>query len=138
MSTQGIFDNFMTTTIHSEVESPKQLLWRMTWRRIKAFLPNFIQDLFRGFIPPTSTESTSTTGDSRSDEITVEESDLHVSDSGGAAARSSPVAVPAQVVSGGNSSPPPGPGVDVGSPSRSPYLSSITGMQNILVTGFSL
>ena len=91
-----------------------------------------------GFTPPTLTKATPTIGDSLSDEITAEESDSHLSDSVSAAARSSPVAVPVQVISRGNSSPPPGPGMNVGSPSRSPQHSSITGMQNLPVAGFSL
>lgn len=126
MSTQGIFDNFMNPSSQSEVDHPKQQLWAVTWRRIETFLPNFIQELFPNFVPsasttevPPSTED-SCVGDARESENT-----------GGVTALmpSSPVAVPAQVISGGNSSPPPG--LDVGSPSRSPQQSSITGNENV-------
>ena len=118
MSTQGIFDTFMNPSSQSEADSPKQQLWEMTWRRIETFLPNFIQELFPSFTPPTSSKATPTTENSHSEEKESQ------NDSLGAAVISSPVAVPA--VSGGNASPPPA--LDVGSPSRSPQQSSITGM----------
>ena len=68
------------------------------------------------------------TEDSHSEEKEIKENQ---NDSLGAAVVSSPVAVPA--VSGGNASPPPA--LDVGSPSRSPQQSSITGMYVCYVRG---
>ena len=121
MSTQGIFDTFMNSSSQSEADSPKQQLWETTWGRIETFLPNFIQELFPSFTPPTSSKATPTTENSHSEE---KESKDSQNDSLGAAVVSSPVAVPA--VSGGNASPPPA--LDIGSPSRSPQQSSITGM----------
>ena len=95
----------------------------MTWRRIETFLPNFIQELFPSFTPPTSSIATPTTEDSHSEEKEGRENQ-NDNPTCSAAVMSSPVAVPA--VSGGNASPPPA--LDVGSPSRSPQQSSITGM----------
>ena len=115
MSTQGIFDTFRNPSSQSEADSPKQQLWEMTWRRIETFLPNFIQELFPSFTPPTSSKATPTTENSHSEEKESQ------NDSLSAAVISSPVAVP-----GGNVSPPPT--LDVGSPSISPQQSSITGM----------
>ena len=123
MSTQGIFDNFMTQgSQSSEVESPKQQLWGMTWRRIETFLPNFIQELFPSFTPPTASKATPTTEDNHCEEKESKET-LSQNDSCKAVVTSPPIGIPA--VSGGNASPPPA--VNVGSPSRSPQQSSITG-----------
>lgn len=121
MSTQGIFDNFMSPGSQSEVDTPKQLLWGMTWQRIEAFLPNFIQELFPNFIPPAATTNPPPTIEDSSVGHARESENV----SGSTAVRSSPVTVPVQVISRGNSSPPPG--LDVGSPSRSPQQCSITG-----------
>ena len=111
MSTQGIFDNLMTPNSQSEVESPKQQLWRMTWIRIET---NFIQELFPSFTPPISSKAISTiTEEIHSEE---RESKERQNDSLSSAVTSLPVtvAIPA-TVSRGNASPPPAP--NVGSPS---------------------
>ena len=123
MSTQGIFDNFMTQSSQSsEFESPKQQLWGMTWRRIETFLPNFIQELLPSFTPPTASKATHTTEDSHCGEKESKET-LSQKGSRRTAVTSPPIGIPA--VSRGGASPPPV--VNVGSPSRSPQQSSITG-----------
>ena len=133
MSTQGIFDNLMTPSSQSEVESPKQLLWGMTWRKIETFLPNFIQELFPNFTPPTLSKATPTVAeDSHSEEKEVQNESLSSAvivtsppvtspPMTSSPVTSPPVAVPA-AVSRGDVSPPPAP--NIGSPS---HQSSITG-----------
>ena len=120
MSTQGIFDNLMNPKSPSDVDSPKQQLWGITWRRIDTFLPNFIQELFPNFAPPTTAEATPKAQDIHDKEKSTKEvkDDHDQSGSGSTFVSTPPVAVPVQVVSRGNSSPPPAQ--DAGSPSRSP------------------
>ena len=120
MSTQGIFDNLMNPKSQSDVDSPKQQLWGITWRRIDTFLPNFIQELFPNFAPPTTVEATPKAQDIHDEVKSTKEAkdDDDQSGSGSTVVSTPPVAVPVQVISRGNSSPPPGP--DAGSPSRSP------------------
>ena len=131
MSTQGIFDNLMTPSSQSEVESPKQQLWGMTWKKIETFLPNFIQELFPNFTPPTLSKATPTVAeDSHSEEKEAQNESLSSAVTSplvtsppmtSSPVTSPPVAVPA-AVSRGDVSPPPAP--NIGSPS---HQSSITG-----------
>ena len=116
MSTQGIFDNFVNQNSSSEIDSPKQRLWNITWRKIETFLPNFIRELFPSFTPPVLEKTTPKAQDGDVRMAEVPDSQMNI------VRTPSPVAEPSQVASGRNSSSPP---VEVG---RSPQNKTISGM----------